>query len=533
MKTDAFLSHFACTKARSARAVAAAAAITLAAAAFAQGPAPKAIVSSSPFSASSLVPGGQPDERFAADLGEIYRSPSGNRWILAFRTTQSRVGILTGQGSTAEVAFIADGNTQLPWTDDINPDFYRVEVPGAGGITSLEVDNGTYAINDAGDIAISLRETFSNNRVIAKRVAGVWSVAVRETTDIPFEATGEVFGGVLVPFGISPDGADVYYRASATVGTLPDAQDDFIVLGPTVIQYNVSTVAGSGGRTFDNLGNALDVRSGADTTSWMVSVDMSGATTDDEAVLVDGAIVVREGGTLGGLGVRGAGRLGAVAISGDGTQYIHRGQQTSGTVDWVNRSGAIVAQRLAPIVPASATTWAAFPNFARTFLSLDVNNAGQFSILGGTSTAGQNIARLVYNNERVLLSDRDAIDLDGNGLADDSAFADFNGGSGGELNVQVLGSDAVYAVVRIVDSATPAAGTFLGEALVRLPLVDEPACPACPADFDQDGGVTGADVEAFFLAFESGDPCGDTDLDGGVTGADVEAFFIAFEAGGC
>jgi hypothetical protein len=60
-----------------------------------------------------------------------------------------------------------------------------------------------------------------------------------------------------------------------------------------------------------------------------------------------------------------------------------------------------------------------------------------------------------------------------------------------------------------------------------------PACPACPADFDQDGGVTGADVEAFFLAFESGDACGDTDLDGGVTGADVEAFFLAFEAGGC
>jgi hypothetical protein len=58
-------------------------------------------------------------------------------------------------------------------------------------------------------------------------------------------------------------------------------------------------------------------------------------------------------------------------------------------------------------------------------------------------------------------------------------------------------------------------------------------CPACPADFDNDGGVTGADVEAFFFAFESGDPCGDTDLDGGVTGADVEAFFIAFEAGGC
>jgi hypothetical protein len=59
------------------------------------------------------------------------------------------------------------------------------------------------------------------------------------------------------------------------------------------------------------------------------------------------------------------------------------------------------------------------------------------------------------------------------------------------------------------------------------------APPSCPADFDLDGGVTGADVEAFFLAFEAGDGRGDVDGDGGVTGADVEAFFLAFEAGGC
>jgi hypothetical protein len=59
------------------------------------------------------------------------------------------------------------------------------------------------------------------------------------------------------------------------------------------------------------------------------------------------------------------------------------------------------------------------------------------------------------------------------------------------------------------------------------------ASPRCPADFDGDGGVTGADIEAFFIAFEVGDSCGDTDQDGGITGADIEAFFNAFEAGGC
>jgi hypothetical protein len=58
-------------------------------------------------------------------------------------------------------------------------------------------------------------------------------------------------------------------------------------------------------------------------------------------------------------------------------------------------------------------------------------------------------------------------------------------------------------------------------------------CAACAADYDQDGGVTGADIAAFFADFESGAPCADVDLDGGVTGADIGYFFFVFEQGGC
>lgn len=63
--------------------------------------------------------------------------------------------------------------------------------------------------------------------------------------------------------------------------------------------------------------------------------------------------------------------------------------------------------------------------------------------------------------------------------------------------------------------------------------VEGPACAACAADFDQDGGVTGSDVAAFFANFEASAACADVDQDGGVTGSDVSAFFLAFEAGGC
>lgn len=57
--------------------------------------------------------------------------------------------------------------------------------------------------------------------------------------------------------------------------------------------------------------------------------------------------------------------------------------------------------------------------------------------------------------------------------------------------------------------------------------------PPCPADFNQDGGIDGSDVEAFFVVWESGEAGGDVNADGGVDGADIERFMTVWEAGGC
>lgn len=59
-----------------------------------------------------------------------------------------------------------------------------------------------------------------------------------------------------------------------------------------------------------------------------------------------------------------------------------------------------------------------------------------------------------------------------------------------------------------------------------------PGCP-CAADYNDDGGITGEDVEAFFIDFENGAGCSDVNQDGGIDGSDVESFFIVFENGGC
>jgi hypothetical protein len=53
------------------------------------------------------------------------------------------------------------------------------------------------------------------------------------------------------------------------------------------------------------------------------------------------------------------------------------------------------------------------------------------------------------------------------------------------------------------------------------------------ADVNQDGGVDGADVEAFFLDWQDSIPCADANRDGGVDGGDVETFFLTWQTGGC
>ena len=58
-------------------------------------------------------------------------------------------------------------------------------------------------------------------------------------------------------------------------------------------------------------------------------------------------------------------------------------------------------------------------------------------------------------------------------------------------------------------------------------------CPSCVADHNRDGGVDGADVEAFFLDWQESIPCADANGDGGVDGGDVEAFFVGWQTGGC
>ncbi len=76
-------------------------------------------------------------------------------------------------------------------------------------------------------------------------------------------------------------------------------------------------------------------------------------------------------------------------------------------------------------------------------------------------------------------------------------------------------------------------GILLSQPILVTVTDGASSCPPCPADYDQDGGVAGSDIGAFFVDFEAGATCADVDADGAVTGGDLSAFFALIEAGGC
>lgn len=66
-----------------------------------------------------------------------------------------------------------------------------------------------------------------------------------------------------------------------------------------------------------------------------------------------------------------------------------------------------------------------------------------------------------------------------------------------------------------------------------IPRTDGSVCADCPADFDSNGGIDGADLALFFTVYEQGEVCADVNRNGGIDGADLAEFFRLYEQGGC
>jgi len=120
-------------------------------------------------------------------------------------------------------------------------------------------------------------------------------------------------------------------------------------------------------------------------------------------------------------------------------------------------------------------------------------------------------------------------DVDGNfGPAVAGAFP-----ISGTSSLRFTGAATAMSTTNLANYATVTSNVVFTNNAGANYTITLPPQPPCFADYDQDGGVDGTDVQAFFTDWSAGSGAADTNQDGGTDGSDVEVFFQQWSAGGC
>jgi hypothetical protein len=294
-----------------------------------------------------------------------------------------------------------------------------------------------------------------------------FSIPVREG-DPSGHTAGENHAADIHSPGITNAGI-ISYVDNATVGALPDANDEFFVIGSTVtIQEGITNPAGQNPvqGAWDNFlaGDNFVDKTG---TNYLARGDLLGATTTDAVVVVNNNVVIQEGAVLPGSGfaspvVAGAADEAFMYSNGD---WLARGNNVDGN-DWVLRNGTVVAQKGDAVPGGLGGETFDDTTFADLFFLITANDNGDYVYGGVTSNVATANAVLVFNDSFVFAREGDPVDVNGNGLPDDDAFISvFNNDDA------ILTNDLRYLFTADLVNG---AGTALGQAFMVI-AVPEPA----------------------------------------------------------
>ena len=391
---------------------------------------------------------GLPGVHFQAGTGtthfdRVFGSPQGSRIVSALTdraTTQDEVILVN------ETFRIAEGDA-APWAP--------AETVGL-------IDTRLF-VNDAGEwvFATNTSGATTADEVVVKVSGATYTAAAREGDPVPGIA-GATWGATIQTPVLTSSGT--VGVASDTLLGVPTTQDEVLFLGSTLLAREGVTVPSGqlGAETWENF-DVDDFWVSADGAHWLVQGDLSGATTTDDVVVVDGAVVIQEGVVLPGSGF-------ANPVDGDGIVGVHmdaagswlaRGNNDTTEQDWVVRNGTVVAQRGGPIHTGATELWSD-TEFADCFF-LHVGNTRGDYVIGGVSdgpTATNGV--LVLDAAHVVVREGDPIDLNGNGLPDDDAFFDTFGND--DAHLTTTGYLTIVATVR------NGAGTRIGQGVFELDL---------------------------------------------------------------
>ena len=353
------------------------------------------------------------------------------------------------------------------------------EAPFAAGISYLEFDD-VLGVNDDGVVAFSgdlagvptsVRDfvatySFASDAVslVARRGDSAAAVA-----GLPFNAIWGIFDSATID-----NAGNVGFRSNFITGTgITTANDQIMVVGSTIVGRDSVTIPagqldGNTTRKISSLfsnGLRLDGAGG-----WLLQATLEVDSATNTVLIVNGTVVVQKGFTLPSL-TSPISLIFPRQSLGGGGEWIAAGENTD-LQDWVY-DGAVLARTGDPILPMAGETWFQANGEDDTFFTWA--KRGSHVAIGGDTTgpAGSNQV-VVRNLAEVILRTGDAVDLDGNGVADDRVYLDrFRAG---DLVLDADGHAYVLIGLRDILGRDRREGTAIGQALITTrPFTPQPA----------------------------------------------------------
>ncbi len=406
-------------------------------------------------------------------------SPDGSQWILKGRNwlgDQLETMLLIGSETTGEV-FAQEGQ---PVHDGAAGELY--EFFGSGPPHFNELGQFVYTARARdGDFDRKQKGIFfdgTNFNMVRQESDPAFGLA-----DDPGNPAGdELFGNSFGSFHLLNDGT--IGSQDSTIKNIHSFYRPAIFYDDTAFkQSNVTPIDGSVWDSFDS--NKFWTT--PDGTTWIAQGDDYNATNDD-ILVVDEVVVLREGNTIPGYTVT-VTAVFQTKLLANGDWYS-RGDDPSNN-DWAVRNGTLLAAT-GDSITGGGESW------ADVFHSFTGNRNGDWVLAGKTDNGDiQTDSVIVLNGAEVVVREGDPVDLDGNGAFDDDAFI-----GRGTATLSAFHSDDIFLsddlMLYFFASLRNAAGEDLGsfgtggDAFLRINLSQ--GCPQpgnsgnfCTADIDGSG----------------------------------------------
>ena len=398
---------------------------------------------------TSAVPGLMGTTFETGNFDRIFVSPNGN-YVFSATTSlpaeEDEVIILNGNMVLRE-------GTSAPWTMGENV-----------GLIDTKL-----GINDAGTIVFATNtdgNTESDEYIVRRTSDGTFTTVAREANSAsPPLASGTFWGFSLTNPVISSSG-QMGFVAESLMG-LPANTNEALILGNTVLaQKGVTVPPGQSGNEFIENFGLDDFWINEDGSKYMYTGDLTGSTSTEDVVVVDGSVVLQAGAIIAGSGFVSpiaANAITRIHMDPAGNWYA-RGSNVN-LDDWIVRNGIVIAKLGDPITPGSSEVWDDTEYLPGFFLHVG-NTLGEY-VLGGVtdSATGENGVLVFYGlgGANVIAREGDPIDLDGNGLFDDDAFFDTFGND--DLGAGHLDDNGVFYIVATIQNAE---GLTIGQGVFRM-----------------------------------------------------------------